>query len=143
MPQTLSNFSTSKIKSLTTQNVNQEISDILPSAGRKFLCQLKLDKLRFIDAVIETVDSIRSPLLTKFISILAKKLLSAIGGMRALIGNVAYTILTFSVNQAQKIRQIATAWGNRQAEKWASDEGFIQYLSVVELNNLPMYRTST
>ena len=117
------------------------ISMMIRHGGRKFLSKLKqksirsnnswyrmlsLDKRRFIEAVIQTVDKIRSSLLLKILTGFVEKLLRAIGGIRGLMGNLAY--------------EIAAKWGNSLAAAWSNDEGFIRYLTVIDMNNLPIFR---
>jgi len=41
---------------------------------------------------------------------------------------------------AEKISQIAQKWGNSQAENWAWDKGFIQYLAICKFNNVTVFR---
>jgi nuclear transport factor 2 (NTF2) superfamily protein len=149
-----------KLKFFTKANDSlsaEGISKMLQKGGRQFLIKLKqkairsnnswfkilsLEKRRFIDAVIQTVDRIQSSLLLKLVSDLADKLLRAIGGMQAFMGNVRYSMINYGYPLAQKISLIAQNWGNSTARKWATDEGFIMYLSVSEINNLPMYQSS-
>ncbi|MCW4003030.1 MAG: hypothetical protein NWE95_03850 [Candidatus Bathyarchaeota archaeon] len=132
------------------------ISNMIRHGGRKLLLTLKqkalrsntwyralsLDKRRFIDAVIQTVDKIKSSLLLKILSSLVEKLLQAIGGVRGLIGNLAYNMQNYGQPLAQKISKMAKQWGNKTATKWATDKGFIQYLTIIEINNLPIFKTS-
>src|SRR5208283_3339150 len=90
---------------LIKSEVAKDISMMISHGGRKFLSKLKqksirsnnswyrilsLDKRRFIDAVIQTVDKIRSSLLLKILTTFVEKLLRAIGGIRGLIGNLGY-----------------------------------------------------
>lgn len=121
------------------------IFDMIRAGGRKFLSALKrkslrshnswyrilsLDKRRFIDAVIQTVDKIQSTLLLKILTQYTQKLLPAIGGVRGLIGPLAYRMQTYGRPLAQKISKLAEDWGNSMASKWAKDTRFIRYLSV-------------
>lgn len=146
-----------KIELTKTEVDIQIISGMIRNSGRKFLSKLKqksirshnawyrvlsLDKRRFIEAVIQTVEKIRSALLLKLLTALAEKLLHAIGGIRGLIGNLAYEMQNFGHPLAQRISIIATKWGNNFAAKWANDEGFIRYLTVTNMNNLPIFRVS-
>jgi hypothetical protein len=134
-----------------------DIASMIKQGGRRFLVKLKqkairsnnswfktlsLEKRRFIDAVIQTVDRIQSSLLLKLMTELAEKLLSAIGGLPSLIGKIRYSMISFGYPLAQKVSSIAKNWGYMAAQKWAKDEGFIRYLTVNEVNNLPMYRAS-
>jgi hypothetical protein len=133
------------------------VSGMLRQGGRRFLTSLKqksirahnswfrvlsLDKRRFIDAVIQTVNRIQSPLLVKALTPIAEKLLQAIGGVRGLIGHLAYEMQNYGLPLAKRVSQYAKDWGNRTAEKWANDPGFIRFLTVIEINNLPTYRSS-
>jgi len=157
MQPTLSNSSKPKTTSLAPQSVNQEISEMIRSGGRKFLSKLKqksirsnnswfrvlsLDKRRFIEAVIQTVDRIQSSLLLKLMTELAEKLVNAIGGISALIGKIPYGMIKYGITLAKKIGAIAQSWGNQMAKKWANEEGFIRYLTVIDVNNLPIFRIS-
>ncbi len=134
-----------------------DLSSMVQQGGRQFLLRLKrksirsnnawfrvlsLDKRRFIDAVIQTVDRIQSSLLLKLMTELAEKLLCAIGGIPALIGNIRYGMINYGVPLAGKISALAQSWGNHSAKNWANDEAYVRYLTVIDLNNLPMYRAS-
>ncbi|MCL4430002.1 MAG: hypothetical protein M1167_04540 [Chloroflexi bacterium] len=135
-----------------------DISSMLCNGGRNFLLKLKqksirvnnswyrllaIDKRRLIDAVIQTVDKIRSSQLLKILTPLAGKLLQAIGGIRGLIGNLSYGMQNFGQPQAQRISIIAEKWGNNLAAKWASDDGFIRFLTVIDMNDLPIFKVSS
>jgi len=63
-----------------------------------------------------------------------KKLIEAMGGIRAVIGELAYKMKTDGVRLAQKLSQIALGWGNKSATKWPADPGFVQYLTIMGLN---------
>ena len=134
-----------------------DVLNMLRHGGRGFLSTLKkksirvnnswyrllsLDKRRFIDAVIQTVDKIRSSLLLKILSPIVGKLLQALGGIRGLIGDLAYSMQNFGQPLAKRVSIIAKGWGNNQAAKWACDEGFIRFLSVIDMNDLPIFKVS-
>ena len=139
-------------------NKTDEVSNMIRNGGRSFLSALKrksirsnnswyrvlgLDKRRLIDAVIQTVDKVQSSLLLKILTPLAGKLLQAIGGVRGLMGPLYFGMKSFGQPLAQKISQIAEKWGNKSAAKWANDVGFIRFLTVIDLNDLSMFRAST
>jgi hypothetical protein len=150
------------ILSLTSNNqktpqTKLDIPQMLRHNGRQFLLKLKqkslrssnawfkvlsLDKRRFIDAVIQTVDRIQSSLLLKLMAELAEKLLRAIGGIPALIGNIPYGMINYGLPLAKRISTLAQNWGNQLAKQWANDEGFIRYLTILDINNLPMFQVS-
>ncbi|MCW4025668.1 MAG: hypothetical protein NWF01_11660 [Candidatus Bathyarchaeota archaeon] len=135
----------------------QNIGSMVKTGGRQFLIKLKqkairsnnswfkvlsLEKRRFIEAVIQTVDRIQSSLLLKLMTELSEKLLCAIGGLPAFIGKIRSGMISYGFPLAQKISSIAHVWGNKLSHKWANDEGFVRYLTVTEVNNLPMYQAS-
>lgn len=151
-----------RITILKNQNHNtttqtSEVSKLITKGGAKFLSTLKtksirsnnsyyriltIEKRRFIDAVIQTVNKIQSPLLVKALTPIAEKLLQAIGGIQKLVGHLTYEMQTYGAPLAQKISQLANGWGNKAASKWATDQEFIRYLAVLEINNLPIYRVT-
>jgi hypothetical protein len=128
---------------------NNGISKMISEGGKNFLLKIKqkalrannswyralcIDKRRFIEAVIQTVDKIQSSLLLKILTKFISKLVEAMGGMSALVGKIAYAMQTFGQPLAQKISKIASNWGNKRALTWSNDEGFIRYLTVIETN---------
>lgn len=147
---------------MRNQNTNtatqpSKIAELIKQGGKKFLQTLKTksirsnnsyyrilktEKRRFIDAVIQTVNKIQSPLLIKALTPIALSLIQAIGGIQKLVGHLTYEMHTYGAPLAQKISQLAKNWGNKSAAKWASDQGFIRYLTVIEINNLPIYRVT-
>jgi hypothetical protein len=133
----------------------EDISVMISHGGRKFLSKLRqksirsnnswyrvlsVDKRRFIDAVILTVDKIRSSLLLKILTGFVEKLFRAIGGVRGLIGNLGFEMQNFGYPLAQRVSVIAAKWGNNLALNWSNDAGFIRYLAVIDMNNLPIFR---
>lgn len=135
-----------------------DICSMLKQGGRHFLLKLKqksircnnawfrvlsLDKRRFIEAVIQTVDRIQSALLLKLIADLSEKLLNAIGGFSALIGGISYGMIIYGAPLAHRLSSIAQSWGNKAAKLWVADDTFVRYLTVIDHNNLPMFRVST
>jgi hypothetical protein len=147
-----------KNKSLTRQTVEEDpVSKMLRQGGCRFLSILKqksirsnnswyrvlsLDKRRLIECVIQTVNKIQSSLLLKILTPLAGKLLQAIGGMCGLMGKLAFGMQNFGHPLAKNISAIAKNWGNNMAERWANDEGFIRFLTVLDMNDLPIFRVS-
>jgi hypothetical protein len=142
-------FLASKHNTEKSQPAALSLSNLIKTGGRKFLFSLKqkslrcnnawyrilsLDKRRFIDAVIQTVDKVQSALLLKILTAYAEKLIHVIGGIRGLIGNLAYGIYSYGQPLAYKISVIAQQWGNKTASTWAKDSGFIRYLTVNVMN---------
>jgi len=96
--------------------------------------ELSRDERVFMELVIRVTDRVRSFLLAKLLFRIVKKLLEAMGGIQAVIGEVAYKMKTDGLRLAQKLSQIALGWGNRSAAKWPEDPGFVQYLTIMGLN---------
>jgi hypothetical protein len=135
-----------------------DVSNMVLKGGRKFLSTLKqkalrahniwfrtlsVDKRRYIDAVIQTVDTIHSSAILRILAPLVEKLLHAIGGLQGLFGNLSYGMQTFGQRQVRQISLIAVGWGNKLASEWMHNKGFICYLTVIDMNDLPMFKVST
>ncbi len=158
-PKKQSSVNNSTTKNKTSENTNaDDVKNMILTGGRKFLITLKqkairinnswyraltLDKRRFIEAVIQTVDKVRSSLLLKILAAFTEKLLQAIGGIRGLMGNLAYGMQSFGQPLAQRISIIAKGWGNKSASNWRYDEGFIRFLTVMDMNDLPIFKVSS
>jgi len=112
--------------------------------SKSWFSVLSLSERRFLDAVMMTVDKIRSVLLLRVLAPLVRKLLRAIGGdvgngALALMGDGAYMMMK---SVAEKIVGIAQRWGNKSACEWLEGPGFIRYLIVMSLprnRNPPMF----
>lgn len=108
--------------------------------NKSWYALLSWEQRRFIDAVIVVVDRVRSRLLLRVLEPLVRRLLEAAGGLKALVGSVSYGMIKVGRPMALRMSRIACFWGNRDAERWARDEGFVRYLTVVDMNNIPMFR---
>ncbi len=73
------------------------------------------------------VDRVRSPTLGRVIVEIVRRLREALDGglMRS---------LAQAISKALRIASHAVGWGYRDAASWAWDEGFIRYLTLLELN---------
>lgn len=124
----------------------RKIWDILPPT-REALARVRLKALRcgvwfkklnrnermFMELVIRVTDRVRSFLLAKLLSRVVKNLLEAMGGMQALIGEVAHKMRD-GMRLAQKLSRIAVGWGNKSAAKWSEEPSFVRYLTIMCLN---------
>jgi len=100
---------------------------------RAWYNELSRDQRNLMELVITVVkEKVRSLFLAKLLVPIVKKLLDAMGGIQALIGEVAYKMRTVGLRLAQKLSQIAQVWGNKSAVKWPEDKGFIQFLTVID-----------
>lgn len=96
--------------------------------------ELSRDQRILIELVIMVKERVRSSYLAKLLAPIVKRILEASGGIKALVGEIAYKMKTAGLRLAQKLSQIAQAWGNKSAAEWPQDEGFIRYLAVMDLN---------
>jgi hypothetical protein len=155
---------TSKLNKMPDKNVSfkstaasKDISDMIRFGGRRFLTQLKqksirsnnswyrvltVDKRRFIDAVIQTVDKIRSSLLLKVLTGFVEELFRAIGGILGLRGKLWCEMQNFGIPLAHRVSVIAAKWGNNISSTWSNDLGFIRYLAVIHVNDISIFRAS-
>ena len=77
---------------------------------------------------IRCVDRIRSAMLAKIVTAILIKL------KVALESRVKRLMRTRGHLMAQRVSKIAQEWRNRSASKWAWDPGFMQYLTIMQMN---------
>lgn len=107
---------------------------------RVWFNELNRDQRGLMDLVIMVVkEKVRSLSLARLLAPIAKKLIDAIGGIQALIGEIAYKMGTVGLRLAQGLSQIAQAWGNKSAAKWTEDKGFLQFLTIMDINSFKLY----
>ncbi|MFQ6065149.1 MAG: hypothetical protein ACE5L6_06710 [Candidatus Bathyarchaeia archaeon] len=87
-----------------------------------------------VDLTIRTVKKIRSCTLKEMLMAISEKLME---GMESQVARFAETI---GRPLAQKIASLAFSWGNRGALKWSKNRGFIQYLTITQMNLPVMYK---
>ena len=90
---------------------------------------LKQNERRLLDLTINVVERVRSFLLAKLVSRLIDKL------CEAMESRIFRLMRTEGQSLAEKISKIGEAWGNRAAKFWAKESGFIQYLTVTNLQS--------
>jgi len=114
------------------------------SLDSRYLARIRLEALRrhvwfkalssiergLVDFVIRVVDRPRSlKLIEALARIIVKVKKAMISPLRRLMEQVGKPL-------ARRISMIALRWGNRSAAKWARDEGFIRYLTIMNLPEL-------
>lgn len=81
-----------------------------------------------IDLVIKLVERVRSRLLSNVLSSVLMKLDEAMEScVRRLTRDVGSKFAT-------QLSKIAQTWGNKSAARWATDLGFMQYLTITHMN---------
>ena len=107
-------------------------------AGVLFKCW-KMSEYKFVKLVIQLVDKVKSFLLAAALAPLIRRLLKALENVSTLmaevLGEINYWMRMKGREYAEKISQIAVAWGNRSARNWPEDVGFIKYLTIMNLHN--------
>ncbi|MEM4005835.1 MAG: hypothetical protein QXM43_09450 [Desulfurococcaceae archaeon] len=114
------------------------------SLDSRYLARIRFEALRrhvwfkvlsslergLVDFVIRVVDRPRSPKLIEALArIIVKVKKAMISPLRRLMEQVGKPM-------ARRISMIALRWGNRSAAEWARDEGFIRYLTIMNLPEL-------
>ncbi len=99
-------------------------------AGVWFKTLHRIDRV-LVDLTIKVADNIRSPHLARCILTVTKKLEDA------LENKLSRAIREVGLPLAHKLSAFARKWGNKAAEKWASDEGFARYWAAMKLNGHP------
>ncbi|MEM2153037.1 MAG: hypothetical protein QW241_07990 [Candidatus Bathyarchaeia archaeon] len=89
-----------------------------------------------VDFVIRVVDRPRS---LKLIEALARIIVKV---KKAMISPLRWLMEQVGRPLARRISIVALRWGNRSAVEWAEDEGFIRYLTIMDVNNIPGFRLS-
>ena len=79
-----------------------------------------------LDLTIKLVGELKSTRLIDVVSRIVVKL------KVALQTRLSRLILQVGVPKAQRLGEVARGWGNRSAADWASDKGFIRYLTVMD-----------
>jgi hypothetical protein len=106
---------------------------------RVWLSSLTEIQRKFMNVVIITLDKVRSRFLAALLAPIVKALVNALEKtqdvMEEVLGKFTYSTLKNGRMLAHKISRIAQVWGNKSAFKWSKDEGFIRYLSIVNLHS--------
>ena len=88
---------------------------------------LKQNERKLLDLTIRVVQRVRSFMLARLISQIVDKL------CQSMESRVCRLMRTEGRSMAEKLSRIGQSWGNRTAKSWSKDNGFIQYLTVVNL----------
>ncbi|PVX24849.1 MAG: hypothetical protein CW691_06290 [Candidatus Bathyarchaeum sp.] len=91
---------------------------------------LKHKERTLLELTIRVVEKVHSFLLARILSQILSKL------CEAMESRIFRLMKTEGRIMAEKISKTADAWGNRSAKSWATDQGFMQYLTV---NNLQSF----
>ena len=101
-------------------------------AGVWFKALPRIDRV-LIDLAIKVTQSIRSPSLAKCIVSITRKL-------EGLLENrLERAMKEIGFPLARKLSLFAMKWGNRRAQEWTEDVGFVRYLAAMKLNEHPLY----
>jgi hypothetical protein len=89
--------------------------------------ELKQNERMLLDLTIRVVEKVRSFLLAKVVSRLVSMLLNA------LESPIVRLIRTEGQEMAKKLSEIAVSLGHKAAKRWATDQGFMQFLVITNL----------
>ena len=96
-------------------------------AGVWFKALPRIDRV-LIDLAIKVTQSIKSPSLAKSIVSITRKL-------EGLLENrLERAMKEIGFPLARKLSLLALNWGNRRAQEWTEDVGFVRYLAAMKLN---------
>lgn len=103
-------------------------------AGVWFRALPRIDRV-LVDLTIRVASSIRSVTLAKNLLAVTRKLEGLLESrlLRAFRG--------VALELAQKLSLIAQKWGNTTAKRWASDVSFVNFLSVMHINEPKTFKT--
>jgi hypothetical protein len=91
---------------------------------------LKQSERQLLDLTISVVERVRSFMLAKVVSGLVGRL------CMALESRIVRLVRSEGREMAKRLSEIAVSWGYKTAKCWASDYGFMQYLTVNNLGSL-------
>lgn len=107
--------------------------------GVLFKC-LKVAEYMFVRLVVKLTSEVRSFILARALAPIVKRLVEALQGARDLmvkvLGEVNYWMREAGRALAERLAKVAVSWGNKSALKWVNDEGFIRYLTIMNLQEL-------
>jgi len=99
-------------------------------AGVWYRALPRIDRV-LVDLTIKVAETIRSPHL-------ARSILSVAGKLESLLeSKLQRAVREIGLPIAHKLSLFAQKWGNKAAEKWASDDGFARYWAAMKLNGHP------
>jgi hypothetical protein len=97
-------------------------------AGVWYRALPRIDRV-LVDLTIKVAETIRSPHL-------ARSILSVTGKLESLLeSKLQRAVREIGLPIAHKLSLFAQKWGNKAAEKWASDDGFARYWATIKLND--------
>jgi hypothetical protein len=88
-----------------------------------------------VEAVVRTLDVVRSNLLAKILLRIVEKL------SLAMESRFSCAIRKVGRSLAEKASLIALSWGNESARDWQSDYRLARHLAVIAVNTPPMFRS--
>jgi hypothetical protein len=96
-------------------------------AGVWFKVLQRIDRVLF-DLTIRVVETIRSSQLANAVLVISNKLINATKS------HFSSRLKAIGRSLAEKVSVIASKLGNVQASVWVSDESFIKFLAIMEIN---------
>ena len=100
-------------------------------SGVWFKALQRIDRA-LIDLTIKVAANIRSVTLTNGILSIKQKL------QKLLETKHLRNLQAMGYPLAQKLSALAQKWGNKQAQAWTGDRGFVTYLAIMHINRLSL-----
>ena len=119
-----------KTSSFINKNQLIKLRSKAKRAGVWFRALPRIDRV-LVDLTIRVAQTIRSVSLAKCILSVTRKL----EGL--LESKLARAMREIGFPLACKLSLFAQKWGNRDAQEWTKDMGFVRYLAVMKLNGHP------
>jgi hypothetical protein len=87
-----------------------------------------------IDLTIKIVERVHSLLLARMLGAIVRKLLDVMES------KVTRVMREVGCGLAENLSRMAQSWGNKSAQHWKEDQGFVQYLAVTYINTPAMFK---
>ena len=102
--------------------------------NKSWFTLLSRTERKFIDAIVMTVDKIRSFLVLRLLSPLVGRLLTTLSRdfNNGALGLIQVGVYRMMKDVAERIVGIAQKWGNKSAKEWP-DQRFLRYLVIMSL----------
>jgi hypothetical protein len=90
---------------------------------------LKQSERMLLDLTIRVVQRVRSFMLAKVVSRIVDRL------CEAMESRIYRLVRSEGKAMVEKLSEIAVGWGNKTARSWAEDRGFMQYVTINNLDS--------
>ena len=100
-------------------------------SGMWFKALQRIDRV-LVNLTIKVASNVRSFTLAKSILTITRKL------GELLETKLSRTMRAIGFPMARKLSMLAQKWGNKSAQEWVNDMGFVQYLAIMNISGHPL-----